>query len=94
MSSGVGCRRGSDLALLWLWRRLEARAPICPLAWEHPYTAGVALKRKKKKKKEILYHIGTLRAMGIEPAVWILARVMFSLKNQGFCFVLLCGCIQ
>ena len=49
MSYGVGCRRGSDLALLWLWFRLAAVAPIGPLALEPPYAAGVALKRKKKK---------------------------------------------
>ena len=40
-----------DPALLWLWRRLAAVAPIRPLAWEPPHAAGVAIKRKKKKKK-------------------------------------------
>ena len=48
MSCGVGRRHGSDLALLWLWHRLAATAPIRPLAWEPPYTAGVALKQTKK----------------------------------------------
>ena len=47
MSCDVGCRRGSDPAL-WLWRRLACVAPIQPLAWEPPYTSGVALKRKNK----------------------------------------------
>ena len=42
MSCGVGCRRGSDPALLWLWRRPVATAPIQPLAWEPPYAAGAA----------------------------------------------------
>ena len=51
MSYGVGCRPGSDPALLWLWHRPTAVAPIGPLAWEPPYTMDVALKRKKKKKK-------------------------------------------
>ena len=54
MSCGVGCRRGSDPALLWLWRRPVATAPIQPLAWEPPYAAGAAqemAKRQKKKKK-------------------------------------------
>ena len=37
-----------DLAWLRLWRRLEATAPIGPLAWEPPYAAGVALERPKK----------------------------------------------
>ena len=49
MSCGVGHRRGSDLALLWLWRRLAAMASIGPLAWEPPYAVGAALKRQKTK---------------------------------------------
>ena len=52
MSCGVGLRRSLDLALLWVWCRPEATAPIRPLAWEPPYVVGVALKRQKKKKKE------------------------------------------
>ena len=52
MSSGVGRRRGLDLALLWLWRGPAATAPIRPLVWEPPYVAGAALKSKKKKKKK------------------------------------------
>ena len=47
MSCDVGCRHGSDLELLWLWRRLTAVALIRPLAWEPPYAAIVALKRQK-----------------------------------------------
>ena len=30
--------------LLWLWCTLAAAAPIQPLAWKLPYTAGAALK--------------------------------------------------
>ena len=45
-------QRVEDLALLWLWCRLTAVAPIRPLAWVLPYTAGSALKNKKKKKKK------------------------------------------
>ena len=52
MSCGVGCRRGLDPALLWLWCRLAAIAPIRPLAWEPPYAAGVALKRQKQDKQK------------------------------------------
>ena len=48
---GVRCRRGSDVALLWLWRRLAATAPIRPLAWEAPYAMGAAQERAKKKKE-------------------------------------------
>ena len=50
MSCGGGCRRGSDPALLWLWRRLAATALIEPVAWEPPYATGAALKREKNKK--------------------------------------------
>ena len=35
-----------DLGLLWLWCRPAATAPICPLAWELPYTTSAALKKK------------------------------------------------
>ena len=54
MSCGVVRRRGSDPALLWLWRRPAATALIRPLAWEPPYAKGAALemtKRQKKKKR-------------------------------------------
>ena len=44
MSCGVG---RSDLALLWLWRRLAAVARIRPLAWGPPHAMGSALKRPK-----------------------------------------------
>ena len=40
------------LALLWLWHRPVATAQIRPLAWEPPYTMGVALKEKKERKRE------------------------------------------
>ena len=46
----VGRRCSLGLALLWLWQRAAAAAPIWPLAWELQYVAGAALKRKKKKK--------------------------------------------
>ena len=46
-----------DRALLWLWHRLAAAAPIQPLAWELPYATGVALKRQKKKKKNVSIYI-------------------------------------
>ena len=50
MSCGVGHRCGLDPMLLWLWRRLEAAAPIQTLAWEPPYATRVVLKRPKKKR--------------------------------------------
>ena len=49
---GVGCRHGSDPALLWLRYRLAAVAAIGPLAWESPYAMGVALKSKTKNKQK------------------------------------------
>ena len=51
-----------DPALLWLWCRPVATAPIQPLAWEPPYAAEAAqeiattttkkTKKDKKKKKK------------------------------------------
>ena len=52
MSCGVGQRCGSEPALLWLWHRPAAIAPIQPQAWELPYAVSVALKKAKKKKKK------------------------------------------
>ena len=49
MSYGIGCRRGSDAALLWLWRRPVATAPARPLAWEPPCATESAQEIKKKK---------------------------------------------
>ena len=40
---------GLDLALLWLWRRPAATAPIRPITWEPPCATGVTLKRQKQK---------------------------------------------
>ena len=57
MSCGVGHRYSSDLGLLWLWCGLAAVALIQPQAWELPYAAGLALKRKKKKEFP-LWHSG------------------------------------
>ena len=38
-----------DLALLWLWCRPVATAPIRPLAWEPPYATGAAQEMAKTK---------------------------------------------
>ena len=51
MICDVGRRRGSDLALPWLWRRPAGVSLIRPLDWEPPYAAGVALKGQKTKKR-------------------------------------------
>ena len=57
MSYGVGCRHSLDpeLLWLWLWLWLAAAAPIRPLAWEPPYAAGSALKKKAKKEKYVSF---------------------------------------
>ena len=51
VNCGVGCRRDSDLVLLWLWHRLAAVATIQPLAWEPTCAVGVALKSENKNKQ-------------------------------------------
>ena len=40
-----------DPALLWLWHRPAATAPIRPLSWEPPYATSAALEKRPKKKK-------------------------------------------
>ena len=60
VSCGVGRRCGSDPALLWLWRRPVATAPIRPLAWEPPYAEGAAqeiAKKRQKKKLSIFFFL-------------------------------------
>ena len=53
MSYGVGHRYSLNPALLWLWCRLAAVAPIRPLAWELPYATGETLKRKEKEERKV-----------------------------------------
>ena len=43
-----------DPALLWLWCRLVAAAPIRPLAWEPPYATMCS----PQKKDNIYIHSG------------------------------------
>ena len=52
VSCSVGHRRGSDLALPWLWCRPAAAAPIQCLAWELACASNVTLKRKKETQKQ------------------------------------------
>ena len=61
MSCGVGRRCGSHLAVLWLWHRPAATAPVRPLAWEPPYATGVALEKAKKDKKQNQKNPTTMR---------------------------------
>ena len=55
MSCDVGHRCGSNPALLWLWCKPAATALIGPLAGEPSYAAGVALKRREKRKKIVSF---------------------------------------
>ena len=70
MSCGVGCRRGSDLAWLWLWCRPAATAPIRPLAWDPPYAAGVALEKTNKIKHPLCV------ALPLYPGTDMLTKVL------------------
>ena len=56
VSYGVGCRRGLELVLLWLWFRPATAAPIGPLAWEPPYAVGVALEKAKRPPPKKRYY--------------------------------------
>ena len=83
VSCGVGRRHGLDLALLWLWCRLAAVAPIGPLAWECPHAVGATLEKAKRQKKQrkskiVMWEEAQLgRALLVQPT-----PVSFSL----FCF--------
>ena len=48
----IGLRHSLDLALLWLWHRPAAAAPVWPLAWKLPYATGAALKSKTTNKQK------------------------------------------
>ena len=48
MICGVGHRRSSDPALLWLWRRPVAAAPVGSLAQELPHATGTIKKNNKQ----------------------------------------------
>ena len=50
MSCHVGQRCGLGLALLFLWHKLAAAAPIEPLAWALPYAMGSVLKRQQQQQ--------------------------------------------
>ena len=51
MSCGVSHRYDLDPTLLWY--RLAPIRPLGPLVWDLPYVMGVALKDRKKKKKDL-----------------------------------------
>ena len=94
MSCVVGHRCSSDLALLWLWRRPAATAPIRPIAWEPPYAAGVAQKngkKTKKKKKKRLNFLLTFYSSNIIECIHFSLYYWtgFSYRHSLFCCALL-----
>ena len=70
MSCGVGQRHGSELALLWLWCRLPAVAPIRPLAWELPCGP-----KKKEKKTQTKNKVRSLAFRASGDSLWVSAGV-------------------
>ena len=78
MNCGVVCRRGLDLALLWLWYRPVATAPIQSLAWEPPYAAGAAQENGKKKKRK---HAQYLKKNKLIIVTYLLPNVTIILLN-------------
>ena len=48
-------KQKNKTALLWLWRRPAATAPIRPIAWEPPYAAKADKRKSKKTKKKKRY---------------------------------------
>ena len=69
MSCGAGCRCSLDLVWLWLW--LAVGAPIWLLAWELPYAAGSALKKRTRQHLPglslVLQREETTNAMSLLP---------------------------
>ena len=61
MSCGVGHGLGSGPALLWLWCRPAAVAPIHPLIWEPPYAPEKKMQKKKKDKKPCTFFLFLLQ---------------------------------
>ena len=54
IAMSCGHTYSSDPALLWLWHRPEAVAPIRSLAWELPYASGAAIKKEKNNNNEVI----------------------------------------
>ena len=82
---GIGCRRGSNPALLWLWPRPVATAPIRPLAWEPPYAVGAALKRQKHKTKQKCNSYVRKN----QSCLWFILNLAFETMVFGCCWWLL-----
>ena len=57
MSCGIGCKRGSDLALLWLWHGPAAIALIWPPSLETSICHRCSPKKTKKKKLKAFFFL-------------------------------------
>ena len=84
LNCGVGCRCGSDPALLWLWPRPTAVALIQHLSWELPYATSSALKKqikaKKKKKRNFRCYSDSwffIYPCVLPPPMWNLYHLVF-----------------
>ena len=77
MSCVVGCRCGLDPTLLWLWRRLEATAPIQPLAWELPYIVCTALKKRYFIEVWLSYNVVSLCCTASDSVIHTHTHVLF-----------------
>ena len=89
MSCGVGCRRGSDPALLWLWCRRAATAPIRPLAWEPPYAIGAAREMAKRQQQQKNWRCTSIKEnlLALTPDKRLTNLIgSDSLKNMFVCF--------
>ena len=66
MSCGVGHRRGSDLALLWHWRRPAGSnsSDSTPSLGTSICQAGAALKKKKKTYIQKFIHLAAPAVFG------------------------------
>ena len=97
MSCGVGCRRVSDPALLWLWCTPAARAPIRSLAWEPPWAAGSGPRKgkkteKKKKTKTEFLQVQSIHLLRSKVASKSRAMVVFHvLRNAHRMHAVLCS---
>ena len=95
MSCGVGHRLGSDLALLWLWRRPAATAVIGPLAWEHPYATGAALEMAKRQTTttNLMYFIrGGGHFITSDRYIYFVSLFKYNLYITEFNFFFVCFC--
>ena len=81
MSCGIGHRRGSNLALLWLWCRAAATTPIRPLTWEPPHASRAALEKAKKRKERLVHFVTKLNTSIMTSKFNLYSTVFLGLKT-------------